>query len=270
MKVKRPKQRCNMVVKLIITLCLFLNTQVLRAQDKAFILAGRVEYEKTVNMKPIINQLMDKSNKDVVIQTTLEQYASVNPQFKKFKSTLVFNNGKSLFTPNNNDKNVADPFQALNEIADQPNLVFTDQSKRKEIVQKNMFESTFLLVNDNNNINWKLTFETRNILGFTCRRVDAIILDSIYVVAFYTDRIPMDSGPETFGRAPGLLLQVTLPHEHISWVATKIETELLQKTNLIPPTTGTPIKAGDIKKNLSSIIKETSIYFPIYLKVFSW
>ncbi len=47
-------------------------------------------------------------------------------------------------------------------------------------------------------ITWKITDEMREIAGFSCRRANAIMLDSIYVVAFYTDQIPVSGGPESF------------------------------------------------------------------------
>ena len=44
-------------------------------------------------------------------------------------------------------------------------------------------------------IKWKFTDEYRNILGYDCRRVNGIMQDSVYIVAFYTPQIPVSGGP---------------------------------------------------------------------------
>jgi GLPGLI family protein len=48
------------------------------------------------------------------------------------------------------------------------------------------------------------------IAGFNCRRANAMIMDSIYVVAFYTDEILTTGGPESFSGLPGMILGVAL------------------------------------------------------------
>ncbi len=48
-------------------------------------------------------------------------------------------------------------------------------------------------------------------------------MDSIYVVAFYTDEILTTGGPESFTGLPGMILGIAIPHEHVSWFATKVE-----------------------------------------------
>ena len=89
--------------------------------------------------------------------------------------------------------------------------------------QKTVFEQTFLVEDTLRRIKWKITDETRPIAGFNCRRANALIMDSICVVAFYTDEILTTGGPESFSGLPGMILGIALPHEHITWFATKVE-----------------------------------------------
>ncbi|MDO3641303.1 GLPGLI family protein [Mucilaginibacter sp. L3T2-6] len=253
-----------------ITFFLSVNFAVLFAQDTTFVFTGRVEYEKTVNMYAVLGRAVANSNSDVVMQSSLERYKSTQSQFRRSKSTLFFDKNQSLFTPARAGENIADPFYALNVIAGQPNVVFTDVKSKKSITQKTIFEKVFLLSDTSKKIKWKLTDETRMIAGYNCRRINAIILDSIYVVAFYAERIPIASGPESFNGAPGLILQVTLPHENVSWVATKVtRAPALQPSELAPPATGALISRNDLKRILASILQTSNSYFPIYLKAFS-
>lgn len=71
-------------------------------------------------------------------------------------------------------------------------------------------------------VEWKYTDEIRNIAGYDCRRANAIIRDSIYVVAFYAEEIPVPTGPESFHGLPGMILGLAIPSEHITWFATKV------------------------------------------------
>jgi GLPGLI family protein len=50
-----------------------------------------------------------------------------------------------------------------------------------------------------------------------------LILDSIYVVAFYSEEIVPSGGPESFSGLPGMILGVALPHDNVTWFATKVE-----------------------------------------------
>jgi GLPGLI family protein len=111
-------------------------------------------------------------------------------------------------------------------MAEQPgenNIIQSDLEAGKFVSQKNVLGKTFLLQDSLRKIKWKITDETRVIAGFNCRRANAIIMDSIYVVAFYTDEILSSGGPESFTGLPGLILGVALPHQHVTWFATKVQ-----------------------------------------------
>ncbi|MFN7274962.1 MAG: GLPGLI family protein, partial [Bacteroidota bacterium] len=45
----------------------------------------------------------------------------------------------------------------------------------------------------------------------------------VYVVAFYSDQIPVSSGPESFGNLPGMILGLAVPRLSITWFATRVE-----------------------------------------------
>ena len=74
-------------------------------------------------------------------------------------------------------------------------------------------------------------------------------MDSIYVVAFYTDEILTSGGPESFSGLPGMILGISLPHEHVSWFATKVEAIPVPDSQLAPPVKG--------KKTDNSSLTET-------------
>jgi len=122
------------------------------------------------------------------------------------------------------------------------------------VAEKIIRGDQFLLKDSIRKITWRLTDETQEVAGYTCRRANGIMLDSIYVVAFYTDKIWMSSGPESFSGLPGMILKVALPHLNVTWTATNISSET------VPPATIAPPKKGDIvnSKQLAEKLKVAS------------
>jgi GLPGLI family protein len=168
-----------------------------------------------------------------------EQYLRTEPQFLKLKSTLTFGNGMSLYMPIPSAKSI--PWFYDQPIVSQPNTVFIDFDKNAVTIQKEYAEKTLLVKDTIRRIKWKLTDETQVVAGYTCKRANGLMLDSVYIVAFYTDDIHLSGGPESFNGLPGMILKLALPHDNISWVATKV-TELPADTKkLVPPKKGTLI-----------------------------
>jgi GLPGLI family protein len=151
----------------------------------------------------------------------------------------------------------------------QNNTIYTDLQTETSIEQKKVFEETFLVKDSTRKIRWKITDETREIAGFTCRRANAIIMDSIYVVAFYTDKIPVSGGPESFTGLPGMILGVALPHENITWFATSVTDMTLEQKALLPPKKGKPVNNQGLKQTLQAATKDWGTWKDGYLKAFS-
>jgi GLPGLI family protein len=226
---------------------------------------GVIEFEKSVNMYALIKKLISKNNESY-LQQAFDQYKKTQPQFKVMKSTLTFAGQKTLFVPEA-ESTVTSNF--LNDpMAQQVNTVFTDLSSGSNIIQKKVFEENFLVKDSVRKINWKITTETREIAGYLCRRANALIMDSIYVVAFYTDKIPVSGGPETFAGLPGMILGVALPYDNVTWFAKSVTDKSVPATAVNPPAKG---KATDIKgliKTMTDAMKDWGDYAKSAMKAF--
>lgn len=226
------------------------------AQNIRFPNEGVIEFEKKVNMFAIIGKVINKDNESYLRQA-LEQYKKSQPQFRVLKSTLAFSNGKTLYTPIESTDN-AGGFGSLPGV-EQPNTVFTDLLAGQSTVQKKVFEQTFLVKDSIRNITWKITDETREIAGYPCRRANALVLDSIYVVAFYTDKIPVSGGPESFTGLPGMILGLALPHDNMTWFATSV-TEKPVAATVKPPVKGKAVDTKGFIKTLETSLKQYGDY----------
>jgi GLPGLI family protein len=180
--------------KIIAILAIILFTgNCLFAQHAHFTTSGKIEYNKNMNMYALFKKRITKDN-EAFMQPFYDQYVKANPQFKVLKSTLSFNDNKTLFVPIE-PENSKNNYFGDDPIANQPNTIYADYSTGMQIAQKAVFEETFLVKDTVRKFKWKITDETREIAGYTCRRANGIMLDSIYVVAFYTTEIPVSGGP---------------------------------------------------------------------------
>ena len=228
--------------KLILTLSIlnFIGSA-LHAQNVRFVRSGIITWQKTVNMYAIIQRGIDKEN--ALLKPAFEAYKQQHPQFRELESTLTFSDNKTLFTP---VAKAASPTSFFNDpqIAMQNNTVYDDLTTQQQISKRKVFDDTYLLQDSLQRIKWKFTDEVRDIAGYPCHRANGLILDSVYVVAFYTDNIPVSGGPESFNGLPGMILQVALPHENVSWIATKVEAISLPPGSIVPPTGGKVMRKG--------------------------
>jgi GLPGLI family protein len=237
----------------------------LSAQFARFPVSGVIEFEKKVNMYAAIKKVINKDN-ETYYGPMLEQYKKTQPQFKILKSTLSFSKDKTYYSPIAETENTSAVFSWI-PISRHINTVFNDLSMNTSSVQKNVFDEIFLVKDTTRSIKWKITNETREIAGYSCRRANAIIMDSVYVVAFYTDQIPVSSGPETFSGLPGMILGVALPHENITWFATSVTDKPLDKP-LVPPVKGKVVDNKSFQTTLKSVMKDWGVNSQPFIRAF--
>lgn len=243
---------------LITIITILLAGSSLFAQQKTtFVTSGTIQYQRRVNTYQVIPYQLHK-DADARMKTSwqqaLDQFKKTQPQFATFNSTLSFGNNKMLLTP----IKPAVPFQSfqLNPITAESNTIYTDLTAGTITMEKDAMGEQFLVKDNVRQAKWRITDETRDILGYTCRRANGLVSDSIYVVAFYTDNIRVSGGPELFSGLPGMILQLNIPHENVSWTATKI-TEGAPAKPITPPQKG---KVTDTKTLLSTIKKGMDAY----------
>jgi GLPGLI family protein len=263
------RQNNNITMKpisIIFLSVLLLTGKLSFAQYTHFTTTGTIEYDKTVNMYALIKKSINKDNEQWY-GPAFESFKKNQPQFKVLKSTLAFSKDKTLFTPAEPDA-APGGFFGNNPMVVQNNTTYTDLTAGSSIIRKLVFEETFLIKDTTRKINWKITGETRTIAGFSCRRANAVVMDSIYVVAFYTDQIPVSGGPENFSGLPGMILGVALPHENVTWFATKVTDAPLGPKALLPPAKGKPVNNKGFIDTLQSALKDWGDYAKSYLKAF--
>ena len=122
--------------------------------------------------------------------------------------------------------------------------------------------------------NWKITEETKNILGHLCRKAIATVAgkrmvtsmengkmerkevsDTSQSEAWFTTDIPVAAGPEIQGQLPGLILELRTRSGKVVYVAQEIN-EKPDLTALKEPTKGKKMNAADFAKERSRVMQE--------------
>ncbi len=239
-------------------LILAITAQPLRAQYARFVESGVVEYEKRVNMYAKIKNRVGNSS---FMEQAFEQYKRTNPQFKSFKYSLAFDRTKTRYWPHVQEQGRSTAgFFADDPSIDIANTIFTDLLAGKSVSQKSIYEQTYLIADSTRHIQWRITNETREIAGYECRRANALVLDSIYVVAFYTDQIPVSGGPESFAGLPGMILGVALPYENTTYFATEVKDRPVSTSELQAPAKGKAVNYRELRADLERSLKSWGDY----------
>ena len=174
-----------------------------------FISKAVIEYEVKSNIRKTLgNNIYDNMLKDNL------------PQFKTGYYTYTFSENKSLYKFDHWDLSVKIP--DFLKKSDEETVWYSDFNNSLLNMQKNIAGSNLNVQDSMPVMQWKLSNENRVIAGFNCRKATAVIFDSVYVFAFYTDEIMIPGGPCSINGLPGMILGVTIPRLYTSWIATKV------------------------------------------------
>ena len=224
--------------KLFLIACI-ISTSVLHGQQ--FINSGQVEFEVRTNIHKVFGD-------GIWADMARERF----PQFSTNYYTFTFSNNKAVYHFDRNGDQQKIPWGREKE----DDIWYNDYASGTYIDQKWVFDNTYLLTDSLLDIEWKLfPYETRDIAGFNCRKAQAILFDSVYVFAFYTDEITIPGGPMGLNGLPGMILGITIPRMHTSWVATKVSLNYDPK-KITPPTKGKKRNTTDLLENVMKATKD--------------
>ena len=197
------------------------------SEAQIFINKGKVEYEVRTNIKKTMGTgfWADLMKENV-------------PDFKTGYYNLTFADNKSIFKFDHWDNT---KLPAYLTAEDEENVWYHDRNTGKIDMQKNIYGSNLNIIDSIPKLKWKLSNENRMIAGFNCRKAEAVIFDSVYVFAFYTEEITYPGGPCSINGLPGLILGLTIPRLYTSWIATKVEVKGINESTIKPPSAKKPM-----------------------------
>jgi len=122
--------------------------------------------------------------------------------------------------------------------------------KAKEVLRQEDFMGKRFLVNDEvEGVKWKLENETKEILGYSCKKAWFVTEEKgDTVTAWYTSQIPVSAGPLGVGELPGLVLESTMADGKLTVTAEKIDFDTDISAKLLKPSSGKKISAEKFEK----------------------
>jgi GLPGLI family protein len=135
------------------------------------------------------------------------------------------------------------------------NITFKNIQTQQITAQKQVFEKVFLIKDSLQPIQWKITNEFKKIADKNCRKATTILMDSLYVIAYYTDDIVCSSGPEGLHGLPGMILGAVIPRLNTSYFATLV-TPYIDPTIAAAPSKGTAVNYKQLLQKLDKSLDD--------------
>lgn len=220
---------------------------------------GKVLYERTIqmqfrgNMPPEMAQNMPRERKD--------------------RFELSFANNQSLWesVPDMEENNEPAPGEGngnrmMMRFGGADDLTYFNFETGKQIQQKELNTKNYIVEDSIPKLNWKLTGETKSILGHTVQKARAerhsmraimtmengemkrqMQPDTTIINAWIAMDIPVPAGPEFQGQLPGLILELEMNNGRIIYRALEISGKV-NASSIKPPKGGKQITAAEFNK----------------------
>ncbi|MFZ6023397.1 MAG: GLPGLI family protein [Bacteroidota bacterium] len=228
-----------------ILIAVFLLSAISSFSQVRFISSGRIEFERKYNQ----HSQFDGENDGPWITEMKKVYPKMVTDYYE----LRFTHERSVYrllkeNPDNKYLWMGKPTES--------DVTIKDMAKGTISMQRDVFEQTYLIQDSLRQLEWRMTDETRTIAGFECKKAVTKICDSVYVVAFYTDLIMVNSGPESFSGLPGMILGLAVPRLHTTWFATKVELVDPTPAQLAPSQKGKKASWTQLSTDLNKAMKD--------------
>ncbi|GAA4455369.1 GLPGLI family protein [Rurimicrobium arvi] len=226
--------------------------------DAQVVLQGRIEYQRKMNIHRQFDDFGDGE-----MNSYMEAFMAKLPKFDTRSFNYRFTTQQSRYEPIKQDENPA--LSMMGGLPGTETIVFSDFSRHQFVAQKKVFEQTFLLADSLKPFKWKVLDEVRTIAGYSCRKASCRIHDSVVVVAFYTDQIPVSGGPESFSGLPGMILEIAIPRLYTTWIAQSVVLEAVGPDKLGVPEKGKKIAMKDAESTIRESTKNWGKFAEKYI-----
>lgn len=230
-------------MRLLFYIIALLFSPALFGQQQKFITEGKIEYERKTNQHAFMEEgsMWDEAAKKSM------------SKFVTYYYDLTFKGNRTLFQTGRDPEIKQSKFWG---VFDSENTIFTRLDSNTSVTQRNIYSDQYLVTDSLRKIDWKITPEIRKIAQFDCRKAVGRIMDSIVVIAFYTDEILTTGGPESFNGLPGMILGLAIPRMHTTWYATKLQLVEVNEKDLAAPRRGKKMTGNNYRSTVKDILKE--------------
>jgi len=172
-----------------------------------------------------------------------EQMKVMVPQFRTSKYELNFADNQSMYKIQEEEPDIAENTSnggIVMKFGGANSEYYKNFATQKQVEKRELGDKDYIIEDSLHHTTWKLIDTTKTILGYTCKKATGKTERGSDVEAWYTEDIPVSSGPETFSGLPGMILQIDINKEEFVTTAISIE-KTGDKKELKEPTKGKKI-----------------------------
>lgn len=158
---------------------------------------------------------------EAMVQKMIEEQNKKNSEGKEYELYSV--NGESIYqkTEVKEVENEAITTITLNE-----KDIFYRNFKDKQITnQTSILSKTFLINEDEKSFDWQISDQTEMIGTYKCKKATSLSEEGL--VAWFTNEVPISTGPRQYYGLPGLIVKLTLGTLTIEAIDVKIMDEIV-------------------------------------------
>ena len=212
--------------------------------------AGQIQFTETIQLKIELPE-GDESMKNLL------------PSAQSFPKVLYFNENAFLYRDEETKEEQEDAtftsesngatFKMV--IARPDNQLYGDLNTGATTESKEFFGKRFLIKGDGKNLEWKLTGEQKQSLGYTCFKAE-LNDTSRTVIAWFTPQIPVSAGPSGFGQLPGMILELDIDNATRTVKATSVSKAAPTPAQLVAPDKGKELTQAEFDQIVEEKTKE--------------
>jgi len=214
------------------------------AQHAYFPTKGKITFEKEVYVRARMREMQGRTGGMAANRWGGTMNLDDMPEKSSTMFVLQFDEDETLMTPQEESPGTGTPGrtpaartgQGRNRGGTRPGPPmggFGGRQQQRKTYYQNLraglteieleLDDKYLLKDSLREVTWRFTDEYRDIAGYECRRANGATADSLYIVAFYTDQIPVSGGPVLTGGLPGMILGLAIPEMHINYWARQVD-----------------------------------------------
>lgn len=232
---------------------------------------GKIIYERTMEMQMRLMGISEEIQQQI-------------PKTRTDKLEILFANNQSVrrqLPPEESDEQAFNSavgggggMQFRMVTAGNDDITFSDYAKGTYVEQREMGTKKYLITDTIRKLNWKITGETRTILGYTCQQATAQristrgstsivngevkreeVPDTANITAWFTLAIPVAASPEFQGQLPGLVLAIDINNGRTVYKAIEVSPNVDVAT-VKEPKDGKKITPKDFADERTKMMKE--------------
>jgi GLPGLI family protein len=224
------------------------------------LLGAQTDPAKTIHSGKVVYE--DKAKLEIHLEGVAAELANSLPKERKSTKSLLFNENASLYSNEKQTEADADQMahsggsMVMVRMQEPDNILFTDFADKKQVEQREFMTRIFLIEKDLGVPDWKLTGNTKEILGYPCQEAVREPNDSTKIVAWFTPSVPVSTGPGEYLNLPGLVLEVDLDNGDHTITAQSVEPMEVSDKMMVKPKKGKKVTEEEFKQIVDEKMKE--------------